>query len=680
MQICAINHGCSSDIKEHEVIRAFLIQLQCIQLWRIDIGCKAGGDVQDTKGGSALHLAATAADEAAGAGDMSQLHGTPHAFTMGSNPQAAELRQLSSDFHTQLAGLTAVPLLAEPFQAPSPATDQLPAVDGQPAGLNLTSNPAPVEQMISAQRFSPSLTQTQPDLQQPRAGCGKSAAAEPFQLPSESPLSTQSPSKDAKAGQTSAADERCNTHADTASPAPQALPSPQRASVRMTVNADIDINGAGLAPVSMTHAGDLLSQTLEHVSSTVQAAQTAAPQLPAADTDAKDVVSPSAAAGDVHAGGLVSTFRGQTALGPGVSQKPDTKSKVSDSVAVGGSAGSQSVRGRLQVNGHGRSSSKPAGSGPAAAESEAPARDQIVNPTPLKRKAGQPKKRSNVGKLLTPAASKQTSTLTQPEVARAKRGRTADQLPAPEHDLDLNQCHGKAGRAKHAGATGQSAAAAGHQTPASSRQRSSRVGLPGGVSGPGPQLRSLTFSTAAEAKQPLAATADQRTGMRFVIADHPKVGRKTKQVPAAVSQKALRACAVTVTASQVIKAGDSLAAISEQAGGMSTGVVSQPNQTSSSDKPIVASIGTAAKLQAENCSQLLPAGIASDLSQGMLAQTDRAARTEFPNREMVEMAVSSYAVESEWAGAAVVPGGRRAMPHSPLVKPTAKVKVAILRW
>jgi len=497
--------------------------------------------VQDPKGGSALPLAATAADEAAG--DMSQSHGTPHAFTVGSNPQAAELRQLPSDFHTQLADLSAVPLFAEPIQAPSPATDQLPAVDGQPAGLHLTSNLAPVEQMISAQTESP-------DLQQPRAGCGKCAAAEPFQLPS----------------------------------------------------------------------------------------------------DAKDVASPSAAEGSY------------------------TKSRVSDSVAVGGSAGSQAVRGRLRVTGPGRSSSKPADSRPAAAESEAAVRDQAVNPTPSKRKAGRPKKCTKVGKLSTPAASKQTAMLPRPEVGRSKHGRTADQLPAPEHDLDSNQSQGTAGRAKQAGATEQSAAAAGQQTSGPSKRRSSRTGVPADVSGPVPQLRSLTFSAAAEAKQPKAATADQHTGTCSVRANPPAVGRKTKQVPAAVSQQALHAGTVTVTAAQVSKAGDSLVAISEEAEGMSTGVAGQPNQTGSSNKPVVASIGIAAKVQAENGSQLLPAGIASDLSQGALAQTDRAARTESPSRDMEEMAVSSRAVESQLAGAAVAAGVKRAMPDSPLPKTPAKVK------
>jgi len=398
-------------------------------------------------------------------------------------------------------------LFAEPIQAPSPAADQLPAVDGQPAGLNLMPNHAPVEQMILAQTVTPSLTQTQPDLQQPRAGCGKSAAAEPFQLPSECPFPSQSPSEGAKAGQSSAAGVRCNTRsdimppvrsADATPPAPQALPSPRRASVRVTVNADIDINGAGPVPVSMTHAGDMLSLTLEHFSGTVQTALTAAPQLPAAETHAKDVVSPSAAADDVHAGGLESTIKGQTALGPVASQMPDTKSKVSDSIAGCGTAGSQSVRGRLRVNGPGRSSSKPAGSRPAAAESEATVKDQAVTQTPLKRKAGQPKKHSKVGKLSTSAASKQTSMLPQRGVGSSQRGRTADQLPAPEHDLDSNQCQGTAGRAKQAGATDQSAVATGHQTSGPARRRSSRTGLPADVSGPGPQLRSVQACALSE--------------------------------------------------------------------------------------------------------------------------------------------------------------------------------------
>ncbi len=470
--------------------------------------------MQDTKDGSTLHLAAVAAtDEAAdeAADDVSRSHGTPYAFTMGSNPQAAELRQLPSDFHTQLAGLSAVPLFAERIQAPSRAADQLPVVDRQPAGLHLTSNLAPDQQMFSAQTVSPSLTQTQPDLQQPRA-----AAAEPFQLPSECPFPTQRAGTGAKAGQTS------------------------------------------------------------------------------------------------------------------------------------------------------------------AAESEAPVRDQVVNPTPSKRKAGQPKKCTNIGKLSTPAASKQTSGLPQPEVGSSQRGRTADQLPAPKHDLNSNQRQGTAGWAKQAGATDQSAAAVGHQTPAPSRRRSSRKGVPADVSGPGPQLRSPTFSATAEAKQPKAAPADQRTATRSGRAGQPAVGRKTKQVPAAVSQQALHAGAVPATAVQVSKADDSLGAISEQAGGMRTGVAGQPNQTGSSDKPVVASSSTAAKLQPENGSQLLPADIASDLSQGVLAQTDRAAQTESPNREMVEMAVSSHAVEGQSAGAAVATGGKRAMPDSPLVKPPAKVKLVKL--
>ena len=505
--------------------------------------------MQDTKGGSALHLAATATDEAAdeAAGNMSQSHGTPRAFTMGSNPQAAELRQLPSDLHTQLAGLSAVPLFAEPIQAPSPATEQLPAVDDQPAGLNLTSNLAPVEQMISAQTESPSFTQIQLDLQQHEAGCGKCAAAEPFQLPS----------------------------------------------------------------------------------------------------DAIDVASPSAA------------------------ESSYTKSKVSTSVAVGGAAGSQTVQARLRVTGPGRPSSKPAGSRPAGTESEGAVRNQAVNPTPSKRKAGRPKKCIKVGKLATPAASKQTSALVQPEVGSSQRGRTADQLPEPEQP---NQRQGTAGRAKQAGAKDQSAAAVGHQISAPSRQRSSRIGLPADISGPGPELRNLKPSVAAEAKQPLTATADQRTGTRSVRANPPAVGRKTKQVPAAVSQQALHAGTVTVTAAQVSKAGDSLVAISEEAEGMSTGVAGQPNQTGSSNKPVVASISIAAKVQAENGSQLLPAGIASDLSQGALAQTDRAARTESPSRDMEEMAVSSRAVESQLAGAAVAPGVKRAMPDSPLPKTLAKVK------
>jgi len=505
--------------------------------------------VQDTKGGSALHLAATATGEAAddAAGDMSQSHGTPHAFTMGSNPQAAELRQLPSDFHTQLTGLSAVPLFAEPIQAPSPATDQLPAVDSQPAGLNSTPNLAPVEQMISAQTESLSLTQTQLDLQQPRAGCGKCAAAEPFQLTS----------------------------------------------------------------------------------------------------DAKDVASPLAAEGSY------------------------TESKFSGSVAVGGSAGSQAGRDRLRVNG--RFYSKPADySRPAGVESEAPVRDQVVIPPPSKRKAGRPQKCTKVGKLATPAASKQTSALPQPEVDRAKRDRTADQLPAPERDLDSKQRQGTADRAEQAGATVQSAIATAYQTPAPSRRRSSRTGLPAGVSGPGPQLRSLTFTTAAEAKQPKAVTAEQHSGTRSVRANPPAAGRKTKQVLAAVSQQALHASSATATAVQVSKADDSLAASSEQAGGMSTGVASQPNQTGSSNKPVVTSVGMAEKLQAENSTQLLPAVVASDLSQGVLAQTDRAAQTEAPSREIVDMAVSSHAGVSQPAGAA---GGKRATANSPLVKPPAKVKV-----
>lgn len=641
--------------------------------------------VQNTEGGSGMHLAATAADEAAdeAAGDASQSHGIPHAFSVGNNPQAAELRQLPSDFHTQLSGLSALPLFAEPIQAPSPAADQLPAADAQPAGLNLMSNLAPVEQMISAQTISSSLTQTQPDLQQPNAVCGKSAAAEPFQLPSECSFPTQSPREGAKAGQTSAAGVRCNTRsdivppvcsADAMPPELQALPSPQRVSVRMTVNADIGVNGASLVPVSMAGAGDMLSLTLEHFSNTVQPALTAEPQLPAPKTDAIDPVSPSAPAGDVHAAGLESTIKGQTALRPVVSQTPDAKSKVSDPVAVAGTAGSQSVQGKLRVNGPGRSSLKPADSRPAGAESEVTVKDQVVTQAPLKRKAGRPKKHSKVGKLSTPAASKQTSVLPQREVGGSKRGRTADQLPAPMHDLNSNQCQGKAGRARQGGATDQSAAAAGHQTPGPFRRRSSRTSLPpelpAGVSGPGPQLRSLTPSAAAEAKQLLAATAEQGSRTRSVRANHPAVGCKTEQVSAAVSQPALHASTVTATAVQVRPA-----AISEQAGDMSTGIASQPNQTGSSDKPVVASIGMAAKLQAENGTQLLPAGITSDLSHGVLVQTDRAAQTESPSREMADMAVSSHTVESQSAGAAVAAGGKRATPDSPLLKPPAKVKV-----
>lgn len=507
--------------------------------------------MQDTKGGSALHLAATATDEAGDetAGIMSRSHGTPHAFTTGSNPQATELRQLPSDFRTQLADLSAVQLFAEPIQAPSPATNQLPAVDDQPAGVNLTSNHAPVKQMLSGQTDSPSLTQTQPDLQQPRAGCGKCAAAEPFQLPS----------------------------------------------------------------------------------------------------DTKDVASPSAAEGSY------------------------TKSKVSDSLAVGGSAGSQAGRDRLRVNG--RFYSKPADSRPAGVESEAPVRDQVVKPAPSKRKAGRPQKCTKVGKLATPAASKQTSALPQPEVDRAKRDRTADQLPAPERDLNSKQRQGTADRAEQAGATVQSAVAIAYQTPAPSRRRSSRTGLPAGVSGLGPELRSLTFTTAAEAKQLKAAPAEQHPGKRSVRATPPAVGHKTKQVPAAVSRQALHAGTVTATAAQVSKADDSLAAISEQEGGMSTGGASQPNQTGSSDKPVIASSSTAAKLQAKNGSQLLPAAVASDLSQGVLAQTDRAAQTGSPSKEMAGMAVSSHAVESQSAGAAVAVGGKRTTADSPLMKPPAKVKV-----
>ncbi|DBA76880.1 TPA: hypothetical protein ACH3X1_009482 [Trebouxia sp. C0004] len=412
-----INHFCSSNMRPAQSQSYFpnLATMASI--------------LEDTKGGSALHLAATTADESAdeSAGNLSQSHGTPHAFTVGGNPQAAELRQLPSDFHTQLAGLGAVPLFAEPVQTPSPATDQLPAVDDQPAGLKFWSNRAPVEQMIPAQTISPSLTQTQPDLQQPRAACGNSAAAEPFQVPSECPFLTQTPSKSAKAGQTSA-DVRCNTcsdstppfrSADATPPAPQALPSPRRVSVGMTVNADIVFNGAGLVIVSTTDAGDMLSLAKEHLSSTVQTALIAAAQLPAPTTDAVEPVSPSAPAGFVHAGGLECTIKGQTALGPVASEMPDTKSKVSDPVAGGGTAGSQFVMGKRRGNGDGRSSLKPAGLRPAGAVSEATGKDQVVTQTPSKRKAGRPKKHSKAGKLLTPAASKQTSMLPQGEVVRS---------------------------------------------------------------------------------------------------------------------------------------------------------------------------------------------------------------------------------------------------------------------
>ncbi|DBA76878.1 TPA: hypothetical protein ACH3X1_009480 [Trebouxia sp. C0004] len=80
----------------------------------------------------------------------------------------------------------------------------------------------------------------------------------------------------------------------------------------------------------------------------------------------------------------------------------------------------------------------------------------------------------------------------------------------------------------------------------------------------------------------------------------------------------------------------------------------------------------AAKLRAENGTQLLPACITSDLSQGVLAQTDRAAQTGSLSREMACMAVSSHAVESESAGAVVAAGGKRTTPGSALAKPLAK--------
>ncbi|DBA76879.1 TPA: hypothetical protein ACH3X1_009481 [Trebouxia sp. C0004] len=118
--------------------------------------------------------------------------------------------------------------------------------------------------------------------------------------------------------------------------------------------------------------------------------------------------------------------------------------------------------------------------------------------------------------------------------------------------MRLNQCQGKAGRAKHAGATDHSAAAAGYQTSGPSRRRSSRTVLPADVSGPGPQLRSLTLSTAAEAKQPLAATADQRTGTRPVRANHHAVGCKTAQASGAVSQ---RHCMQALSQQQLYRLG-----------------------------------------------------------------------------------------------------------------------------